>query len=77
MQHSGNEPVRTHAHVTGTDDEVVRVRVVQLRLFVGGNPLVLVMPLRHEQADASFDQLGQISDNEAGVLPGELDLARK
>lgn len=74
MQHRRNHSVGAHTHVAGSDDKVVSSGILNFRTFVGGNPFILVMPLRKEQADGTFYQLRQIADDESRVFPGEFDL---
>lgn len=77
MEDGRNAAVAAHAYVHRADDEVVGGFVVDLRFLVGGDALVLIMPLRHELADGALGDLGQIAHDEPGVLPGEFHLAGK
>lgn len=55
----------------------MRIDVGDFCLFVGGDPLVLMMPLGDQEADGSADQLGQVTIDVSGVLSAKFDLARK
>mgnify|MGYP007070994809 CR=1 FL=1 len=75
LKDRGNQPVATHAHIGRTDDEIVGVGVRDPGIFVGGDAFVLMMPLGQQQSDGTADQLWEVTQDVAGVLAGELDLA--
>ena len=74
-QNSRDEAIGTNPDVTGPDDQIMGVGLIQRCGLVGGDALVLIVPLGHELPDGTAYQLRQIPHDEAGVFPGKLDLA--
>ena len=64
MQHSGDHAIGTHADISGSDDDVMGLAVVDGAMLVGGEPGALVMPFLQHAANASL--LGGASSS--GVL---------
>ena len=77
IEHRRDQSVRAHSDVCGPDNQIMSFDVSDLGFLVLGDPGVLIMPFREEEADGTFNQLRQIPDNEPGVLSGEFDLTRK
>ncbi len=74
LEDGRNETVAAHTHIGRTDDEIVGVGVRNLTILISGNAFVLMMPFGQQQSDGTADKLRQITQDVAGVFPGELNL---
>ena len=61
MQDGWDHTVGADADILGADDEVG-----DLRLFVGGDAFVFIVPFGQEQANETADQLREIADDAGG-----------
>ena len=77
MKHFGDQAVGAHADIGRPDDQVVGFRVGDLRLFVGRDAFVLIVPFGEQEANGATDELGQVADDEPSVFAGEFDLTTK
>jgi hypothetical protein len=74
MKDFRDQTVGAHADIGRPDDEVVGFGIGDLGFFVGGDAFVLIVPFCEQQTDGATDELGEVSDDEPGVLAGEFDL---
>ena len=72
MEDRRDEPIAANADITGPNDEVVGFSLGDDDFLVGSDPLVLVMPLREQEADGTFSELREIPVDEPSVLASEL-----
>gem|GEM_PF-3532216 len=75
MENGWDEAVGADTDIGGADDEVVGFDVGDVRLFVGGDAFVLIMPFGEQGSDGATDQLREIPHVEPGVFADEFDLA--
>ena len=74
IEHRRDQSVRAHSDICGPDDQIMGFDVSDLGLLVFGDPGILIVPFCEEEANGAFDELRQITDDEPGVLAGELYL---